>query len=53
VLINLSDAVQNIQLDDASVDGMYVNVFTGNKHEAPSIKNLMMEPWSYFVLDKL
>ena len=53
VLINLSDTVQNIQLDYASVDGMYMNVFTGNKHEAPSIKNLMMEPWSYFVLDKL
>ena len=52
-LINLSESIQKIQLDDAMVNGMYTEVFTGHKHEAPSIKNLTMEPWSFFVLEKL
>ena len=53
VLINLSDTLQKIQLEEISVNGMYKDVFTGQKHEAPSIKNLTMEPWSFFVLAKI
>ena len=53
VLINLSDILQKIQLEEVSVNGMYKDVFTGQKHEAPSIKNLTMEPWSFFVLAKI
>ena len=53
VLINLSDLDQQIELDHALVNGEYVDVFTDKKHEAPSIKKLSMEPWSYLVLLKL
>lgn len=53
VLINLNDTIQKIQLEEGLINGMYEDVFSGQKHEAPSIKNLTMEPWSFFVLDKL
>lgn len=53
VMINFSDTVQSIELDHFALNGMYMDVFTSKKHEAPSIKKLTMEPWSFFVLDKL
>ena len=53
VLINLSDVSQNIQLEDASLSGMYEEIFTSKKYEAPSLKSLKMEPWNYFVFKKL
>ena len=53
VLINFSEVVQNIELDHLSLSGMFIDVFSSKKHEAPSIKKLTMEPWSFFVLDKL
>ena len=53
VLINLSDVSQNIQLEDASLSGMYEEIFTSEKYEAPSLKSLKMEPWNYFVFKKI
>jgi glycosidase len=53
VAINLSEVVQSIQLDNPLVSGMYKDVFTGLKHEAPLTTNLSMEPWSYLILEKL
>ena len=53
VLINFSEMVQNIELDHLSLNSMFIDVFTSKKHEAPSIKKLTMEPWSFLVLDKL
>lgn len=52
VVINFSSQPQTLQLEDTLISGMYRDVFTGLKKEAPSIKNLMMEPWSYVVLEK-
>ncbi len=53
VLINISDTVQNIQLEELPVKGTYQEIFTAKKYEAPSLKNLKMEPWNYFVFKKL
>jgi glycosidase len=53
VIINFSDAVQNIQLEEPSVDGEYEEIFTSKKCEAPSLKNFKMEPWQYFVFKKV
>jgi alpha-amylase len=53
VLINFSDAVQNIQLEDSSVNGMYQEIFTSKKYEAQAFKSLTIEPWKYLVFKKL
>lgn len=52
VVLNLSDNQHSLQLEDSIISGVYRNVFSGQKQEAPSIKNLLMEPWSYLVLSK-
>lgn len=53
VLINMSETRQKVEVDETIVSGMYAEAFTGQKYEAPSLKNLMMEPWSYLVLEKI
>jgi alpha-amylase len=53
VFINLSGTTQSVQLDDSIATGMYEDVLTGQKQEAPSIMNLLMEPWSFLVMKKL
>ena len=53
VVLNLSGAAHRFQLEDSIISGMYRNVFTGSKQEAPSIRNLSMEPWGYAVFEKL
>ena len=53
VLINLSDAVQHIEIEEAAIEGMYEEIFTSRKYEAPSFKQFKMEPWSYFIFKKL
>ncbi|MBL7698409.1 MAG: 1,4-alpha-glucan branching protein [Chitinophagaceae bacterium] len=53
VIINLSDTSHEIVLEESLISGTYSDIFTSKKHEAPSLKNLMMEPWSYLVLEKL
>lgn len=53
VIINLSDNQQTFRLEETVVSGMYRDVFTGLKQEAPSIRNLLMEPWSFLILEKL
>jgi alpha-amylase len=53
VALNMGEHQQTLQLEDSIVSGIYRNVFTGQKQEAPSIKSLVMEPWSYFICEKL
>lgn len=53
VLINLSDAVQNIQVQDESINGSYVEIFTEKEFDASSFKSLTLEPWKYFVFKRL
>jgi glycosidase len=53
VVLNLSDSAQTAQFEDPLISGVYLNAFTGVKQEAPSLKSLMMEPWSYLVLEKM
>lgn len=52
VILNLSSEQQWINIAEAVAKGNYRNVFT-QKEEAPSLKDLMMEPWSYLVLEKI
>lgn len=52
VLINLSDASHEVSVEESMVSGIYADAFTHKKYEAPSL-NLMMEPWSFLVLEKL
>jgi glycosidase len=52
VVLNLSNEQQWINITESVAQGTYRNIFT-KKEEAPSIKDLLMEPWSYFVLEKL
>lgn len=52
VLMNLSDAHHQVSLEESMVSGFYADAFTGKKYEAPSLL-LMMEPWSFLVLEKL
>jgi alpha-amylase len=52
VLINLSNAQQKVHLEDDMLNGDYEDLFTGEKKEAPSIKDILMEPWSYLILEK-
>lgn len=52
VVLNFSDHQQSLQLEDGIVTGMYRDIFTNVKKEAPSIRNLSMEPWSYLVMEK-
>lgn len=53
VFVNLADTPQNVTLEEPVVGGMYRDVFTALKYEAPSLKDLMMEPCSFLVLEKL
>jgi glycosidase len=53
VILNLSDAKQPVGFDDTVPPGIFRDVFAGQKYEAPSLKNLTMEPWSYLVLEKM
>lgn len=53
VVLNLSHHQQSLELEETVVSGVYRDVFTGMKKEAPSIKKLLMEPWSYLVLEKI
>lgn len=52
VILNLSNEQQWINIDESVAPGNYRNVFT-LKEEAPSINELLMEPWSYLVLEKI
>jgi glycosidase len=51
--INFSDTLQNIQLEDGSVNGAYEEVFSSRKYESGTFANLSLEPWKYLVLEKL
>lgn len=52
VILNLSSEQQWISISEPVAPGNYRNVFT-QKEEAPSLNELMMEPWSYLVLEKI
>jgi glycosidase len=51
--INFSDTLQNIQLEDGSVNGAYAEVFSSREYESGTFANLSLEPWKYLVLEKL
>jgi glycosidase len=53
VVLNLGAHQQQLQFSDAGISGSYREVFTGKNYEAPSINNIMMEPWSYLVFEKV
>jgi alpha-amylase len=53
VLINLSDAVQNIQIEDAAIDGRYEEIFTSQEYEAETFNRLTIEPWKFLVLKRV
>jgi glycosidase len=53
VVLNLGANQQKVQFSDAAVSGRYREVFTAKNYEAPSINNIMMEPWSYLVFEKI
>jgi glycosidase len=53
VVLNIGPHQQKVQLSDAPVTGNYREVFTNRNYEAPSINNIMMEPWSYLVFEKI
>jgi hypothetical protein len=54
VILNMSNTVQYAHINEGLVTGIYRDVFNGEKTEAPSINNhLLMEPWSFLVLEKL
>jgi glycosidase len=53
VVLNIGPHQQKVQLSDAPVTGNYREVFTNKNYEAPSINNIMMEPWSYLVFEKI
>lgn len=50
--LNFSAEEQWVSVDESIAPGNYRNVFT-KKEEAPSKTNLMMEPWSYLVLERI
>ncbi len=50
VVINLSGSPKLLQLDEGLLNGSYTDLMTGTKKEAPSLNNLLMEPWTYLVL---
>lgn len=52
VILNLSKEQQWINIDESVAPGKYRNLFT-LKEEAPSINELLMEPWSYLILEKI
>lgn len=52
VVLNLSGVQQLINIEESIAAGNYRNVFT-KKEMAPSAENMLMEPWSYLVLEKL
>jgi glycosidase len=53
VLINFSEEKQSVNLEHSLVHGMYKEIFSGLKYEAPSINELSMEPYGYFVFEKM
>lgn len=53
VVINLSEETHHTSIDETLINGFYKDVFTDVKFDAPSLKSLMMEPWSYLVLEKI
>jgi glycosidase len=53
VVLNLGPHQQKVRLSDALLSGNYREVFTDKNYEAPSINNIMMEPWSYLVFEKI
>jgi glycosidase len=53
VLLNMGPHQQKPELSEAAVFGSYREVFTAKNYEAPSINNIMMEPWSYLVFEKI
>ena len=50
VVINLSGSAKQLQLDDGLLSGSYTDLMSGTKKEAPSLNNLLMEPWTYLIL---
>jgi alpha-amylase len=52
VVLNFSGEQQSAHIENEEVSGTYRNVFTGKNQEAPSIKDILMEPWNYLVLEK-
>ena len=52
-LINVSETVQCIQVEDASIAGTYEEIFTSKKYEASSLKKIALDPWKYLVLKKI
>ncbi len=52
VLLNFSGDKQMASINDAAVSGNFMDVFDPSNKKAPSLNALMMEPWSYFVLEK-
>ena len=53
VVLNLSGVQQTAHIEDELVTGTYRDVFTNLNREAPSIQNVLMEPWSYLVMEKM
>ncbi len=52
VVLNLSNIEQLISIEEPIATGNYRDVFT-KKEKAPSADNMLMEPWSYLVLEKV
>src|SRR5690606_34402150 len=53
VLLNLSGQAQQADLDLPLATGSFVDLFSGEKKQTPSICNLPMGPWSYAVFRSL
>jgi alpha-amylase len=53
VILNFSGVQQKAHIENSLVNGTYRDLFTDTNKEAPSIQNILMEPWSYLVLEKL
>src|SRR3546814_1561791 len=53
VVLNLSNTQQIAHIEDSAIPGIYKDVFSGIIKEAPPVKKLLMEPWSYLVLEKI
>jgi len=53
VVLNFSGEQQTAHIEEPLVHGIYRDVFTGENKEAPPIQNVLMEPWSYLVLEKM
>lgn len=52
VVLNLSGAVQDFQLQDAAVNGKYTNVFGGAQEKIDTAFNMQLPAWGYFVCEQ-